>query len=231
MPEISIGLYPDVGGSYFLPRMSGHNGLFLGMTGASINATDACYVGLADHYCQTDSLNIVLDTLATASLHPDTVSAVLNVALSQVATAPDERKPAQIEPLQPSITAACQGESAGQVAAQILDLDATDNRWLEKAQATLAKGSPVTASLVFEQVRRGATMTLAECFSMELGLSCRCAEFGEFKEGVRALLIDKDNQPAWTFTHIDDVPEDVITYFFTSPWNDTHPLTSLETQS
>ena len=230
MPEISIGLYPDVGGSYFLPRMSGHNGLFLGLTGASINATDACYVGLADHYCQTDSLNTVLDTLATASLRPDTVSAVLNVALSQVATAADERKPAQIEPLQPTITAACQGESASQVAAQILNLDTSDNRWLEKAQATLAKGSPVTASLVFEQIRRGAKMTLAECFTMELGLSCRCAEFGEFKEGVRALLIDKDNQPAWTFTHIDDVPDDVITYFFTSPWNDAHPLASLETQ-
>ena len=231
MPEITIGLYPDVGGSHFLARMDKGNGLFLGLTGASINATDACYVGLADHYCQTDSLATVLDTLATASLTPDTVSDELNNALLQVTINTSERKPGQIEPLQALITDACQGDSASQVAGRILNLDATDNRWLEKAQSTLSQGSPVTACLVFEQVRRGTEMTLAECFRMELGLSCRCAEFGEFKEGIRALLIDKDNQPAWTYQHIKDVPEDVMDYFFTSPWNDGHPLASLEIKS
>jgi hypothetical protein len=71
-------------------------------------------------------------------------------------------------------------------------------------------------------------MTLAECFQMELGLSCQCGEFGEFQEGVRALMIDKDNQPNWRFKSVDQVPKTTVDYFFENIWSEeTHPLAHL----
>jgi hypothetical protein len=112
----------------------------------------------------------------------------------------------------------------------IMSVNAEDNKWLSKAQKTLSAGSPITANLVFEQLLRGKGMTLAECFQMELGLSCKCGEFGEFQEGVRALLIEKDHQPNWRFKSVDQVPQQIIDYFFESIWSqDAHPLAHLDT--
>ena len=110
----------------------------------------------------------------------------------------------------------------------ILSVSSDDNKWLSKAQKTLKAGSPITAHLVFEQLQRGKNMTLAECFQMELGLSCQCGEFGEFQEGVRALMIDKDNQPNWRYKSVELVPQSTIDYFFTDIWSPgTHPLAHL----
>jgi hypothetical protein len=110
----------------------------------------------------------------------------------------------------------------------IISAEFEDNKWLSKAQKTLSAGSPITANLVFEQLRRGKDMTLAECFQMELGLSCKCGEFGEFQEGVRALLIEKDHQPNWRFKSIRHVPKATVDYFFENIWLlDTHPLAHL----
>ena len=110
----------------------------------------------------------------------------------------------------------------------IQSASAVDNKWLGKAQKTLAAGSPITAHLVFEQLQRGKDMTLEECFQMELGLSCQCGEFGEFQEGVRALMIDKDHQPNWRFKSVEQVPKATVDYFFAELWSkDTHPLVHL----
>ncbi len=115
-----------------------------------------------------------------------------------------------------------------QAAECIVSANSEDDKWLSKAQKTLSAGSPITAHLVFEQLRRGKDMTLAECFQMELGLSCKCGEFGEFQEGVRALLIEKDHQPNWLFKSISHVPKATVDYFFENIWApDTHPLAHL----
>jgi hypothetical protein len=82
--------------------------------------------------------------------------------------------------------------------------------------------------LVFEQCKKGANMTLADCFRMEADMSCRCGESGEFQEGVRALLIDKDMSPQWKYKTVDEVPQSAIAHFFTSPWaEEQHPLAKL----
>jgi hypothetical protein len=122
--------------------------------------------------------------------------------------------------------AACIGVE--EVQQRILSLDSNQDAWLCKAQKTLKNGSNVTKYLVFEQLKRGAALTLAECFRMELVMSCHCGTLGEFQEGVRALLVDKDNQPKWLYTNINDVPAEVIEAFFVSPWtSESHPLASL----
>lgn len=110
----------------------------------------------------------------------------------------------------------------------ILQADVKGDKWLSRAQGTLQKGSPITMHLVYQQCQRGAKMTLAECFQMEVNMSCRCGESGEFQEGVRALLIDKDMSPKWKYATVDDVPADIVEHFFSSPWEDSqHPLASL----
>lgn len=224
MPEISIGLYPDVGGSYFLPRLPGNLGLFLGLTGGQMNGADARYVGLADHLVAASELDTLLNELkqqvSAGTTAADTVSHVLASLAS-----PAEPLTSNVSTHREAIDAWCEGSSTSEVVNNILNADMGDDKWLVKAQKTLKRGSPITAHLVFEQCRRGATMSLADCFRMEAIMSCRCGESGEFQEGVRALLIDKDLSPKWKYTRVEDVPSEVIEHFFTSPWQATsHPL-------
>lgn len=227
MPEVTIGLYPDVGGSYFLPRLPGHTGMFLGLTGASMNATDACYLGLADQVVDEGArkqliASLIGHTWHTRSSKKDQVDYVLSSI-----PAPESPPKGNVEAHRALIDRVCDGDSLGQVVRQIVELDDFGNKWLAKAKATLKSGSPITAHLVYQQCVRGKGMSLLGCFEMELIMSYRCGEFGELQEGIRALLIDKDNAPNWTYPDVESVPPEVIVKFFTSPYRD-HPLSELE---
>lgn len=231
MPEISIGLYPDVGGSWFLNNMPKGCGLFLGLTGASINAADALYVHLADYFLADSAKNQWLSKLDSTqwSDNPDTNHAILSLVCSEFHQQHQSDLPeGNVRRHQDQLTALADKKSIGEIAQQIFSLDATDDKWLSRAQKTLHAGSPITANLVFAQLQKGQTLTLAECFQMELIMSCRCGEFGEFQEGVRALLVDKDNNPDWRYKSIDAVPGDLMVWFFDSPWQENqHPLANL----
>lgn len=227
MPEITIGLYPDVGGSYFLPRLPGKSGLFLGLTGASMNAADARYLGLADHFVTSDRRQALLNALCEHQWQAediDTQVATVINALSDISALPGS----VVENHQPLIDEVCARDSLPEIVEGIAAIDSGNDKWLSRAQKTLAAGSPITAHLVYQQCQRGAQMNLADCFKMELIMSCRCGELGEFQEGVRALLIDKDNSPKWTYPSVADVPAEIIDKFFTSPWDAaSHPLNTL----
>ncbi|MFQ3236859.1 MAG: enoyl-CoA hydratase/carnithine racemase [Paraglaciecola sp.] len=231
MPEISIGLYPDVGGSWFLNNMPPGCGLFLGLTGASINAADALYVNLADYYVGDSAKEQLLNQLENTqwSDNPDTNHAQVSLVCSEhhqghLTTLPD----GNISRYQDVITPLAAMHSAAEVANTIAKFDAADDKWLRRAKQTLEAGSPITANLVFAQLQKGQSLTLVECFQMELVLSCHCGEFGEFQEGVRALLVDKDNKPAWRYQSIEAVPEEIMVWFFASPWPESgHPLANL----
>ena len=228
MPEVSIGLYPDVGGSWFLNRMPVGCGLFLGLTGANISGVDAKYVGLADHLVLHEQKQQVIDALQSAAWH---TSDALNMQLvTQILSEfdyRDEQLPANVEKHQPMLTALAQHTDAESYVKTFLDMDVSADPWLVKAQQSLAYGSPITIKLVFEQLAKAQDLSLPDCFKMELNMSCRCGMFGEFLEGVRALLVDKDRQPRWRYKQVSDVPDTVIQRFFTSPWQDHHPLAEL----
>ena len=230
MPEITIGLYPDVGGSYFLPRLPGKSGLFLGLTGAQMNGTDALYVGLADALVASTEKNNLLSAFTEYSWS-ETDEASLAASVSTIISAldkPDSLPSGNVEPNMSLINELCSPGSVSEIVNAILSADMKDNKWLLRAQSTLAKGSPITMHLVYEQCTKGADMTLADCFRMEANMSCRCGESGEFQEGVRALLIDKDMSPNWKYKTAEDVPQDVIEHFFHSPWTkENHPLAGL----
>lgn len=229
MPEITIGLYPDVGGSYFLPRMPGKSGLFLGLTGAMINATDAHYVGMADYIFDDHSLDLLLEKLQAHQWQATQLKQQVSHICEALVLPATQRPDSNLIPWQHTIDRACSGMVASAVVEDILAIDAGDDNFMRRAQQTLAAGSPITMQLVFQQCRKGAQLSLADCFRMELVMSCRCAEYGEFEEGVRAHLVDKDKQPQWRYKQVADVPCEDIIPFFTVPWA-KHPLAKLEEQ-
>ncbi len=229
MPEISIGLYPDVGGSHFLNVMPAGCGLFLGLTGASINATDALYSNLADYFVPHDAKVTLFARLFAANWQEDCLHQTLSSICDEFHSLHIGELPqGNLSATQDWLTNLAAQTDVAQAVDYILSANADDNKWLSKAQGTLSAGSPITAHLVFEQLQRGKDMTLAECFQMELGLSCKCGEFGEFQEGVRALMIDKDNRPNWRFKSVEQVPKATIEYLFENIWSQgTHPLAHL----
>ncbi|WNO61737.1 enoyl-CoA hydratase/isomerase family protein [Rheinheimera sp. MMS21-TC3] len=231
MPEMAIGLYPDVGASWFLNRMPTGCGLFLGLTGASINAADAKFIGLADHFVTNEQKEALMDKLLTVKWG-DTV--ILNhQKLSDILRTEEDQCRSQmplshIRPYQDEIAALATKTDLAQVMASINAIEGEEDKWLDKAKASLAYGSPITAHIVFKLLQLGQSKILADSFRLELGLSVQCGKLGEFAEGVRALLIDKDHQPKWQYKTVADVPAEIVTELFRSPWTAAaHPLRDL----
>ena len=222
MPEITIGLHPDVGGSWFLNRMPGRLGLFLGLTGASINAADALFVGLADRaVSHQHKAAVIAELLERSQLDHAAVSALLR----QHQIASDGLPASALREHFDQINALCDADSLEQLYTNITGYQG-DDPMLQKAAVTLAKGCVQTAWLVWESQRRVREMSLVEAFRMEWIMSVQCALHDDFREGVRALLIDKDGSPAFRYGKVEDFPETVLNEFFVSPVN-PHPLEAL----
>lgn len=222
MPEITIGLHPDVGGSWFLNRMPGRLGLFLGLTGANINAADALFVGLADRAISHErKAAVVNELLDQVQLDHAAVSAVLRQQQMETEALP----PSALRNHFDQINALCDADSLAQLHDRITGYQG-DDPLLQKAAATLAKGCVQTAWLVWESQRRVRPMSLADAFRMEWSMSVQCALHYDFREGVRALLIDKDGSPAFRYRKVEDFSEQVLNEFFLSPVT-PHPLEAL----
>ena len=230
MPEITIGLYPDVGGTYFLNQMPSGCGLFLGLTGAAINAADAKYINLADFFVAQDKKYELYEELVVTRWGETTAlnHQKLNDIIRKYETDTVNMMPAgNIKPHLDIIEEVTSKSTVGGVVDGILSIQ-SDEKWLKRAQSSLGHGSAITTHIVFEQLKRGKEMSLADCFRFELGVSVKCATEGEFAEGVRALLIEKDNNPAWRFDTVHEVDEQMIQSMFVSPWDEQHhPLKSL----
>ena len=230
MPEMAIGLYPDVGASWFLNRMPAGCGLFLGLTGASINAADAKFIGLADNFLLHERKDALLQKLLginwgdTIALNHQKLSDVLRSEEDQCRT---QMPLSNIRPHQGDIEQLANQDNLQSVIAAVNAMQGED-KWLQKAKESLAYGSPITAHIVFELLKLGQSKILADSFRLELGLSVQCGKLGEFTEGVRALLMDKDLQPKWQYKTVDEVPQSVIDELFRSPWAaNEHPLRDL----
>lgn len=214
MPEINIGLYPDVGASFFLNRLPHGLGLFLGITGCEWNGADAVALGMAD-YLLDDMHKTDLPELLARQLwsnRADNNHAVLNACLRQLPTASISP---QLTNYTEAIAAAC-SVSLQQAVATLRSLDISE-AWFERALANLAQGCPVTACIVTEQLQRSRGMSLADVFRMEWIISIQCTRHPDFPEGVRAQLVDKDKQPRWRYPSIAAVPRTYIENHFLLP--------------
>ncbi len=229
MPEVTIGLYPDVGGTWFLNQLPPGIGLFLGLTGARVNASDALDLKMADYILLAEHKQAALSGLQAIDWQQagDSDKAVTS-CLSQLAeSAKPSWPPSQMIPYFPQIQAASVGRDLNEICQQIQAIDGLGT-WLESAKSTLKHGSPVTAHICYRQMTDYKALSLADCFRLELGLSVRCGMLGEFQEGVRARLIDKCGEPKWIFPTVSSVDSSVIDDLFAPMWSDDdHPLRDL----
>lgn len=202
MPEISIGLYPDVGGSLMLSKAPPPFGLFMGITGCSINAADALELGLADFIIDNERKNQMIQNFIEADWRENAHTVVHRVAhgLAECSKAQSTRMMARREIIQPL----CRGNTLSQIVERFAALE-TEDDFLAVAKSRLLGGCPMSACLVWEQIKRTPSLTLAEIFQMEWVMSVNCLTRPDFPEGVRALIIDKDRQPKWQHRSIEDV--------------------------
>ncbi len=220
MPETGIGLFPDVGGSYFLSRSP--YGLYLGLTGNMIHAADALEAGLADRYMASEAIAAMitaLDTQTWSARPVDDIAALIEQHASASGPAPLATQKALID----------RHFVPQKSAAQILASLQTDPE-AETLAATLLKRSPTLLEVTRRQQNRGAKLSLAECFRMELGMVYHCFEHGDLMEGIRAVILDKDNNPRWQPSTLAEVREEAVAAFFADRWAaEPHPLQNLET--
>ncbi|NKB97480.1 MAG: enoyl-CoA hydratase/isomerase family protein [Pseudomonadales bacterium] len=221
VPEITIGLFPDAGASWTLRNMPQYWASFLGLTGSHINAADAMLCGVGTHLVAHDAR---LELLAQAKQLPwsgdgsDLELIDEWMAGVDMPTLPD----AQLSsvPERPSHF----DDFSAEVAA--IESLAGQSDWIDRGLANLEHGCPTTAGIVVEQLRRVPEMSLADSYRMELTVATHCANNDDFHEGVRALLIDKDNSPKWRFGNLTGLEWEHVISHFVDPWP-THPLTDL----
>ena len=181
MPETQLGLFPDVGGSYFLPRLRGQFGTYMGLTGARIGGPEACWLGLATHYVPRTSLAELSQGLADHG----------TAALVDFAT---ELPPLELPTLADQIDQVFSLES---IAAIVTALRSLSDPWAQTALTALSTASPSALHWTFDLLRAGAHRTFAECQRAETLLTRRACAHPDFAEGVRANVVDKDRKPNW----------------------------------
>lgn len=244
MPEISIGLFPDVGGTWLLNRIPGRAGLFLGLTGAQLGANDALFAGMADYHLKRDTLNTLLEALCAESWESVTQRYdeilsekqkaslsrnhdLLHLLISERACVPDDA----IKPLQEHfalIRQVCGGTDLNRIADNILQLAHHQDPWLQRAAKTFAAGAPGSARLTFALLEQNKLRSLAEVYRVEWLAGLMAAAHGDFAEGIRALLIDKDKQPKWDPPTLAQADENWVKKFFSLPFPaEQHPLSRL----
>ncbi|MFV3406518.1 MULTISPECIES: enoyl-CoA hydratase/isomerase family protein [Pseudomonas] len=195
MPEVGIGYFPDVGGSYFLPRVPGELGIYLGVSGVQIKAADALYCGLADWYLDSEclaSLDAGLDRLHFGDYPLKDLQNLLASLGTQVL---DDAPLAKLRPVIDHFFALPDLPS---IVEQLRAVTIGDSHaWALQTADLLETRSPLAMAVTLELLRRGRHLALEDCFAMELHLDRQWFEHGDIIEGVRALIVDKDKQPRW----------------------------------
>ncbi|GJJ68219.1 3-hydroxyisobutyryl-CoA hydrolase [Entomortierella parvispora] len=191
MPETNIGLFPDVGGSFFLPRLDGETGTYLGLVGTRLKGIDTVYAGIATHYVPSERLVALEDRLS--ELETDNHD-VINMAIEDFVSEPLHDHKYAISDNRNAIDRCFRFNTIEEIVAA-LEQENTD--FAKKTLKTLRSVSPTSLKITLQQIREGAHLGIADCFRMEHQLARECLYGNDFAEGVRALLIDKTNEPHW----------------------------------
>ncbi len=186
MPEVGIGFFPDVGATWFLPRMPGELGTYCGLTGERFNAADACATGIATHRVPSARFPALLEGLYGNV----SVDAVLAAFAEPAGEGPIVARRAAIDRL-------FAGDRVEDIL-RALDVEAgPDADWARATAATIRSKAPLSLKLALTQVRRGRAWDFATCMQAEFRIVSRVIRGHDFYEGVRAVIVDRDNKPRW----------------------------------
>jgi len=215
MPETGIGYFPDVGGSYFLSRLAGGLGAYLAITGSTIRSADALYAGLAD-YCVNSELLSEIDHGLNVMRWSERPGDDIESLLKRVAS--NKLPGSELKAMRPAID---QHFLFNDLTSVIRSLQ-TENcgayqDWAEATLEQIQVRSPLAMSVSLELVRRGRSLSLEECFALELHLDSQWFAAGDIMEGIRALIIDKDKKPQWQPPNVADLDQAYVSGFFRAP--------------
>ncbi|MBI3675283.1 MAG: enoyl-CoA hydratase/isomerase family protein [Proteobacteria bacterium] len=200
MPETGIGLFPDVGGSYFLPRCPGQTGMYLALTGARLKLEDSLYVGVANAFLPLAHHGALIERMSKGEKAED----VLRSFAGGTAPAP-------LAALRPTIDRIF---SASSVEGILERLDREGSDWASATASTIRTKSPTSLKVAYRQIREGAKLEFDDCMRMEYRMVHRIVAGHDFYEGVRATIIDKDGAPKWKPAELAAVKDaDVDAYF------------------
>ena len=202
MPETGIGLFPDVGGGWYLPRLPGRVGEYMALTGARLDGAECHYLGLATHYVSQGSLAEMIERMATTP-------ARLQGAIGGFAVTPPDAKIAANLPQIGKLFASDRLEDV------LAALEADDSEWAESELATLRTKSPLSCKVSLRLLSEGARRTsFADEMRAEYALAGRVVRTHDFREGVRALLIDKTGDPQWDPATPEEVTDEMLDVLF-----------------
>lgn len=225
MPEIGIGLFPDVGGSWFLGRMPGGIGRYLALTGARMNAADAIFAGLADLHIPQAQKETVMRGLAGVEW---TADAQLNQVLLRRylhTQSADPGASALTEHFAPLARIA--SLPTPQEAMSAILSWAEMESWAAPHAKALQRGAPSSAALGWYLQQRTQRADLATVLRTEFAAALGCCALGDFAEGIRALIIDKDKNPTWAAATWEQVGPELIERWLQPRWEGAHPLADL----
>ena len=244
MPEVTIGLFPDASGSWFLQRMPAKTGLFLGLTGAMCNGNDALLANLAEYAVASSDYDAIIQRLkqsdwkaaasSTDKCDNNSAHSIVSRALAatSVAELPASKLATYWQPIQQLMNSGGLGDIDALLqsdeAMAKLDADFAADSWVQRAVATYRHGCPITVALTYALYHKVADLSLEQVLYLETNVAVHCAANPDFKEGVRALLIDKDRSPQWSRSLAECLSTDGQNYIqqhFVNPYAaGEHPL-------
>lgn len=227
MPEITIGLFPDAGATHLLGNLPRHQALFLALTASHMNAGDAMALELATHFVAQAKKSAVLEAmthiewLAQPRRDAELIGEQLN-ELVGVATLPASQMRAHDDIIRDAL-ADC--DEPIEIGSALRGL-AGSHPWIDRGLETFSRGCPTSAGIIVEQIRRAGQLDLEQGLRLELVIATHCARNTDFAEGIRALIIDKDNRPRWRFASLEELPWTWVLEHFEPPWR-VNPLSDL----
>lgn len=207
MPETGIGFFPDVGGTYFLPRLSGYMGFYLGLVGTRISCDDCVALGIAQHKVARESLNELVNTIARQKFNSDAKESVTKI-IEQFAVTTN------VSTLQAKEQEIDHYFSAATMENILEELRASSNDFAKEIIEILAKKSPTSLQVSLHAMQQGKQLTFDECMRQEYRLTYHFLQGYDFLEGIRAVIIDKDQKPTWKPASLEKVTlQEVEKYF------------------
>ncbi|SNT20021.1 Enoyl-CoA hydratase/isomerase [Anaerovirgula multivorans] len=218
MPEMNIGLYPDVGGSYFLNKMPGEIGRYLALISKTITASDVLYIGAADYYLNSD----LWDNLKGVIMQNKWLGTTVKEELHQLILKFNQsmENTSTLATLETTINKHFGFNSMEEIFNSLEKSAEEGDSWAKKTKEILLTKSPTSLKVTLRQLMEGKTKSLVDCFKMELDLSMNFMKSHDFFEGVRAVLVDKDQSPNWHPDTIEKVEEKDVESFFKYQWKD-----------
>lgn len=235
-PELKIGLFPDVTATYYLSRLPKPLGHWMGLSASLMNAVDCKQLGLTQYAIEHQSLSNVFAEMLEIEWQSDKAHDQVKVMLNQFDQQSASQMPAShIDECMGEIEKLLMNEDGNVLSLQEIDANFQhahdhqkeqqhESEWFQQGIKNYLIGCPDTAAIIMEQIARGADMNLAEVVSWELGLAYQSLRKGNFVEGIRALVMDKDQAPNWQHSSVDKLDQAWIEEFIASPWDEqNHP--------